>query len=104
MAATALARRASFHQMRMAASVPRTSLWLQQHASLMSGYLGHQLGKAAGKPAAIAALYGQLQQQALLWAFVDVFRWTALVAVLAACLVWFFRRIRHGEDGGVKVG
>jgi DHA2 family multidrug resistance protein len=35
----------------------------------------------------------QLERQAMLWSFVDVFRWTALIAFAAGGLVWLFRRV-----------
>jgi DHA2 family multidrug resistance protein len=48
-------------------------------------------------------MYMQLERQALLWGFVDVFRWTAVVCFAAGLAVWSFRRISHGDDGSVKV-
>jgi MFS transporter, DHA2 family, multidrug resistance protein len=36
-------------------------------------------------------------QQALLWAFVDVFRWIALLCFGCVALVWLFRKVRHGR-------
>jgi DHA2 family multidrug resistance protein len=95
MATTALARRASYHQSEIAASVPQAGRLFQQHASAMSGYFGHQLGKAQGMPAALADLYMHLQRQAALWAFVDVFRWTAVVTFAAGAFAWLFQRVRH---------
>ena len=103
MATTALARRASYHQSMIAASAPQAGRLFQQHIWAMNGYLGHQLGKAQGMPGALGAMYMQLQRQAMLWAFVDVFRWTAVVTFAAGAMVWLFRRISHQEDGSVKV-
>jgi MFS transporter, DHA2 family, multidrug resistance protein len=103
MAETALIRRQTFHQSRIAAAVPQTGAWFQQHASGAAAYLGRQLGHAAGQPAALSVLYEQLQRQAMLWAFVDVFRWTALIAFAAGGMVWLFQRITHEDDGSVSV-
>ena len=47
-------------------------------------------------------MYMQLQRQALLWGFVDIFRWTALVSFAAGCMVWLFRRVSHRADGSVR--
>jgi DHA2 family multidrug resistance protein len=93
MAETALIRRESFHQSMIAASAPRTGIWFQQHAAQMSGYFGRAMGHTAGQQAALAAMYMQLERQAMLWSFVDVFRWTALIAFAAGGLVWLFRRV-----------
>ncbi len=103
MAETALIRRQAFHQSRIAAAVPQTGAWFQQHASGAAAYLSRQLGHAAGQPAALATMYRELQHQAMLWAFVDVFRWTALIAFAAGAMVWLFQRITHEEDGSVSV-
>jgi MFS transporter, DHA2 family, multidrug resistance protein len=103
MAETALVRRQTFHQSRIAAAVPPTSIWFQQHASGAAAWLGRQLGHAAGQPAALATLYRELQHQAMLWAFVDVFRWTALITFAAGGLAWLFQRITHEPDGSVTV-
>jgi DHA2 family multidrug resistance protein len=102
MAATMLTRRMTFHQTRIAGSVPLSGIWFEQHAQHMAAYFGRQLGHAQGQPAALAAMYMQLQRQALLWGFVDIFRWTALVAFSAGCMVWLFRRVSHQADGSVK--
>ena len=37
-------------------------------------------------------LYGLMQQQSALRAYVDVFRWTALLAFFCAGAVWLFRK------------
>jgi DHA2 family multidrug resistance protein len=102
MAATMLTRRMAFHQTRIASSVPLSGVWFEQHAQHMAAYFARQLGHAQGQPAALAAMYMQLQRQALLWGFVDIFRWTALVAFAAGCMVWLFRRVSHQADGSVK--
>ena len=101
MAQTALVRRADFHQVRIAATVPQSGYWFQQHMTMMSQYFARFFGAAAGDPAALAAMYMQLQRQALLWAFVDVFRWTALFAFLAAALTWLFQKVNHPKEDSV---
>ncbi|MGA7525216.1 MAG: DHA2 family efflux MFS transporter permease subunit [Acidobacteriaceae bacterium] len=103
LASTMLIRRMAFHQSGIAASAPRSGVWFQHYSGQMAGYFAQHLGPAQGGPAALAALYMQLQRQALLWGFVDVFRWTALVAFGAGLVVWLFQRISHGADGSVIV-
>ncbi|MGO8719212.1 MAG: DHA2 family efflux MFS transporter permease subunit [Acidobacteriaceae bacterium] len=101
LAQTELVRRADFHQTRIAAAAPQSGYWLQQHLGMMNGYFGRLLGHAAGEPAALLAMYVQLQRQALLWAFIDVFRWTALFAFLAAALTWLFHKVNLQKDSPV---
>jgi DHA2 family multidrug resistance protein len=42
-------------------------------------------------------MYSELQYQATDWAFVDVFRWLALLCLVGAVLVWFFKRVERGR-------
>ncbi len=103
LAATMLTRRMSFHQTRIAGAVPLNGIWFEQHIRMMAGYFGQHLGYAQGQPAALAVMYMQLQRQALLWGFVDIFRWVALIAFSAVGVSWLLRRISHQADGSVKL-
>lgn len=96
-AQTLLTRRAELHQMQIAGSVPSSNYWLQERVANLSNFLGRGLGQAAGNKGAYATIYRQMEQQASLWAFVDVFRWTALLAFLCAVAVWLFRKIDPGR-------
>jgi DHA2 family multidrug resistance protein len=101
LAQTELIRRASFHQARLAAATPQTSFWLQQDVVRLSRYLGMHLGGAAGQPAAVGMLYRRMLQQAMLLSFMDIFRWSALVALAAAAIGWLFHKVdlhRKAED------
>ena len=93
MAQTELIRRASFHQARLVAHTAPGNSWFQMAVERLGEHLGMHLGSATGHPAALAMLYRHLQQQALLLAFIDVFRWTALITAVAAVLGWLFRRV-----------
>jgi DHA2 family multidrug resistance protein len=42
-------------------------------------------------------MYQQLGQQASLWAFVDVFRYTSLICFFSVVLVWLFRKVKPGK-------
>ena len=103
MAATMLVRRMSLHQTRIAGSVPLSGIRVEQHATAMAAYFGRQLGHAQGQPAALAVMYLQMERQAMLWAFVDIFRWVALVAFAAGLMAWLFRRMSARADGSVQL-
>jgi DHA2 family multidrug resistance protein len=96
MATTAIIRRAALHQTEIGANLPPTSPALQQKAAMVGNYLGHYLGLAQGRPGALGLFYGRMQQQAVLMAYVDVFRWTALLAFFCAGAVWLFRKPKKG--------
>src|SRR4051812_15443075 len=80
MATTALIRRAAQHQHDLAGQISPSNPILQQKSAQMAGYLAHRMGPGAARPGSLGMLYGFLQQQAALKAYVDVFRWTALLA------------------------
>ncbi|HWE87477.1 MAG TPA: DHA2 family efflux MFS transporter permease subunit [Terracidiphilus sp.] len=92
MATTAIIRRAAFYQTEIGAHISSTDPAFQQKSRMISGYLGQHLGHAAGRPGAMGLLYGMMQQQSALRAYVDVFRWTALLAFFCAGAVWLFRK------------
>ncbi len=96
MASTALIRRAAFHQANIGANVTASGYVLQQKSAALAGYLGHHLGPSAARPGSLGMIYGLLEQQAVLKAYVDVFRWTALLAFFCAGAVWLFKKpIKH---------
>jgi DHA2 family multidrug resistance protein len=92
MASTALVRRAAFHQTNIGANVTSSTWVLQQKSAAIAGYLGHRLGPAQARPGAMGLMYGLMEQQAALKAYVDVFRWTALLAFFCAGAAWLFKK------------
>jgi DHA2 family multidrug resistance protein len=92
MATTAIIRRAALHQTEIGANLTSSSAVLQQKSAMMSAYLGHHLGRAQGRPGSMGMVYGLMEQQSALMAYVDVFRWTALLAFFCAIAVWLFRK------------
>jgi DHA2 family multidrug resistance protein len=92
MATTALIRRAALHQNEIGANLAPSNMVLQQNARALAGYLGHQIGPAAGRPGAMGLMYGMMERQSALMAYVDVFRWTALLAFFCAAAAWLFKK------------
>ena len=92
MATTALVRRAALHQNEIGAHLTPSSMVLQQKVALMTGYLGRHVGAPQSRPGAYGLVYGLMEQQAALLAYVDVFRWTALLAFFCAAAVWMFKK------------
>jgi DHA2 family multidrug resistance protein len=102
-AQTFLIRRTNFREAQLAADLPQSSHRLQQQLNTTGAYLGQHLGSASGPRAALELTYHQLEQQALLLSFVDIFRWTAVVAFASAVAVWLFQKVTHRRDGSVHV-
>jgi DHA2 family multidrug resistance protein len=96
-AQTLLTRRSDFHQNQIVNSMPLSGYWFEQRASQLARYLGSKAGPANGAGAAQGQLYHQLGQQSLLWAFVDVFRWMALLCFACVALVWLFKKVQPGK-------
>ncbi len=92
MATTALIRRSALHQTYLAANLPPSSPELQQKAAMIATYLGHRVGTPGARPGSFGLLYGLMQQQSALLAYVDVFRWTAVLAIICAAATWMFKK------------
>jgi len=98
MATTEVTRRADLHQTEIGAHLTPASPVFQQVSGSLGHYLGRQLGPAAGQPGSLGMIYRLLEQQAALLAYVDVFRWTALLAFICAGAVWLFgKQPKHGK-------
>ncbi len=97
MASTALIRRAAFYQTEIGAHVTASDPMWQQRSRSITMYVGHLVGPANGRGGAMELLYGSLLRQAALRSYVDVFRWTALLAFFCAGAVWLFKRPEQME-------
>jgi len=91
-AITALIRRADVHQTYLSGNLSPSTAVLQQKSAMIAVYLGHRIGPAGARPGSFGLLYGLLQQQAALLAYVDVFRWAAILSVICAAASWLFKK------------
>ena len=102
MATTALIRRAAQHQNDLAGQISPSNPMLQQKSAQIAGYLAHRISPGAARPGSYGLLYGLMQQQSALKAYVEVFRWTALLAFFCAAAVWLFKKpIKHTAAPGL---
>jgi len=92
MATTAIIRRAALHQTEIGAHLSPSDAIFQMKSRLIAMYVGHQLGPASGRPGSMGLIYRLMEQQSALLAYVDVFRWTALLAFVCAAMAWMFRK------------
>jgi DHA2 family multidrug resistance protein len=100
-AQTLLTRRSDVHQNEILNEVPASGAnfenSIRQMTDALNGYFGpSNRGGPHGGPAA-ASLYQQLQRQASLWSFVDVFRWLSLLCFFCVGVVWLLRRVKPGH-------
>jgi MFS transporter, DHA2 family, multidrug resistance protein len=96
-AQTLLTRRSDAHQNEIVNYVPQSGYWFEQHSATLRNYFSHLTNAPNAAGAAMAQMYNQLGQQALLWAFVDVFRWMALLCFGCVGLVWLFKKVQPGR-------
>jgi MFS transporter, DHA2 family, multidrug resistance protein len=96
-ASTMLTRRSDVHQTQIINYVSQTQIWFEQQLSAVTGYLSRQTAPPNAQHAAASTLYDQLGQQALLWSFVDVFRWMSLICFASVILVWMFKKAKPGK-------
>ncbi len=94
---TLLARRADLHQNQIAGTVARSQPWFQMQTRQLNRALGRFSDPANALPQSHGFLYRELGRQALLWAYVDVFRWTAILCFGCVLLVWFFTKVKHAK-------
>jgi DHA2 family multidrug resistance protein len=92
MATTALIRRADLYQSYLGANLSPSGAVLQQKSAQIAAYLGHRIGPTGARPGSFGLIYGMMQQQAALRAYVDVFRWTAILALICAAATWLFKK------------
>jgi DHA2 family multidrug resistance protein len=92
MATTALIRRAALHQTDIGSHLSPNDMVFQQKSKMIGSYLGHHLGPMTSGPGSSGLIYGLMQQQSALLAYVDVFRWTAMLAFFCAAAVWLFKK------------
>ena len=91
-ATTALIRRADLHQTYLSGNLSPSTAVLQQKSAMIAAYLGTHIGPPGARPGSFGLLYGLMQQQAALLAYVDVFRWTAVLALICAACAWLFKK------------
>ena len=98
LAQTFLTRRTDYHQNEITNYVSRSQIWLQLKTGNLNGFLGKTRNPANALHPSQSTLYRSLGQQAHLWAFVDVFRWIALLCFGCVFFVWLFRKVAHGKQ------
>jgi DHA2 family multidrug resistance protein len=97
LATTLLTRHSSMHQNEILNSVPITGRAFQNSLSGSRHALTGAFGPANTLHPAQATIYGQLQRQAGLWAFVDVFRWLCLLSFVCLGVAWLFKKVKPGR-------
>ena len=96
---TLLVRDAQVHQAEMVAHLTPGDIAFGLRSQALFHYLAGRFDQADAAHKAQALMYGELQRQATLWAFVNNFRMLALVCVFCACAVVLFRKVGRRVSG-----
>ncbi|MDB6059100.1 MAG: drug resistance transporter, EmrB/QacA subfamily, partial [Verrucomicrobiales bacterium] len=91
---TFLARDAQKHQAMMVAHATAFDPVMQQRLHETTAALTPKFGEHDALGRAYQLIYNSVLGQAQLWSFVDNFRWVALVTVVCAFAVFFFRKVK----------
>ncbi|MGA2256390.1 MAG: DHA2 family efflux MFS transporter permease subunit, partial [Thermoguttaceae bacterium] len=102
MATTLVARGTQAHQALMVGQLSPYRPEFQQHLQSATGMLSQYSDPASAQQQAYGLLYGTLQQQANLFAYVDTFRWLALLCLICVPLALLFRKTK-ARGGSVAV-
>ncbi|RRA49259.1 DHA2 family efflux MFS transporter permease subunit [Acidipila sp. EB88] len=100
LAQTLLIRRSALHQNEIVNSVPQTSDPFQQRLIALEQYLALHVRSENSSQAALGQLYLQLGHQALLWSFIDFFRYLAILLFACIALVWCFQKVKGNPPSG----
>ena len=88
--------RAMWHQQHLQQDMLPTALGYQEHVHALTGYLGNAFGPANGAGMALASIYNQLNQQAQMQGYQDVYMELAWMSV---CLVLFAFLLNSNRPG-----
>jgi DHA2 family multidrug resistance protein len=98
MVTTMLARDAQAHQTILAAHLTPYDPALQTRLQMLGAGLAPRVGSVLAHRQAIGATYYQLVQQSTMLAFIDNFRWLALIAVVCLGGVLLLKKVNpHGQ-------
>jgi DHA2 family multidrug resistance protein len=97
---TFLSRGAQVHQSYLSAHVHLYNPVVWRRIAAVGGVLPWVTGEGGGSRMALETLYGEVQRQALLMAFVDDFRLIAYLFFFLSPIVFLMRRPQHMVSGG----
>ena len=90
--------RAMWHQQHLQAAMQPGSLGFQQHLKALGGFLGGNFGGPNGAGAALGAIYMQLNQQAQMQGYQDVYMELSWASVVLIALAFLLSSNRPGQS------
>jgi DHA2 family multidrug resistance protein len=92
--------RATWHQQHLQSAMQSASIAFQQHAQALTGFLGGKFGDPNGKTMALASIYNQLNQQAQMQGYQDVYMELSWMSVGLILLSFMLSKNLPGQAPG----
>jgi DHA2 family multidrug resistance protein len=94
--------RATWHQQHLQQSMTSASQAFQQHTQALTGFLGGSFGTANASGMAAASIYQQLNQQAQLQGYQDVYMELSYMSIFLVLLAFLLSKNRPGQGPGAS--
>jgi DHA2 family multidrug resistance protein len=88
--------RALWHQQHLQSAMTSASSAFQQHAQALAGFFGSEFGSSNGQGMALATIYNQLNQQAQMQAYQDVYMELSWMSVGLVALAFLLSKNKPG--------
>jgi DHA2 family multidrug resistance protein len=92
--------RALWHQQHLQSAMSSASSAFQQHSQALAGFFGSEFGAPNGQGMALATIYNQLNQQAQMQAYQDVYMELSWMSVGLVALAFLLSRNKPGAGVG----
>ncbi len=92
--------RSMWHQQHLQSAMQSSSIAFQQHTQALSGFLGGRFGDPNSKSMAMASIYNQLNQQAQMQGYQDVYMELSWMSVGLVLLAFLLNKNKPGEGPG----
>ncbi len=94
--------RALWHQQRLQADMQSANLGYRHHLQALTGYLNGVVGAANSHGMALATIYGELNRQAQMQGYQDVYMELSWMSMLLIVLAFLLSKNRPGEGPGAE--
>ncbi len=94
--------RATWHQQHLQNSMTSANMAFQQQSQVLSGFFGSKFGAANGSGMALASLYNQLNMQAQMQGYQDVYMELSWMSVGLVLLAFMLNKNRPGQTAGAE--
>jgi DHA2 family multidrug resistance protein len=92
--------RTTWHQQHLQSTMTPASIAFQQHSQALTGFLGGTYGSPNGKGLALASLYSQLNRQAQMQGYQDVYMELSWMSVCLVLLAFLLSKNKPGVGPG----